>query len=52
MSDTIDDAAWPPQLKIGREVGNVAGSARRQKSASGVAAAPLRTQVKAGDIRV
>ena len=52
MSDTIDDAAWPPQLKIGREVGNVAGSARRQKSASGVAAAPLRTQVKAGDIHV
>ena len=39
MSDTGDDAAWPPQLKIGREVG-------------GVAAAPIGTQVTAGDIHV
>ena len=30
MSDTIDDAAWPPQLKIGRWLGNVAGSARQE----------------------
>jgi hypothetical protein len=31
MSDAIDDAARPPQRKIGREVGNVAGSARQAR---------------------
>ena len=48
MSDTGDDAAWPPQLKIGREVGNVAVRSLGERSGGGVAAAPIGIQVKAG----
>ena len=49
MSDTVDDAAWPPQLKNAPLV----GQRRRvrspgERSGSGVAAAPIRTRVKAG----
>ena len=49
MSDAIDDAAWPPQLNIRRWLGNVAGFlARQARDRGGVAAAPIRTRVKAG----
>ena len=53
MSDTVDDAAWPPQLN-NRVAGwaTSPGPLARQKSGSGVAAAPIPTQVKAGDIHV
>ena len=48
-SDTIDDAAWPPQLNNP----SLVGQRRRvplasERSGSGVAAAPIRTRVKAG----
>jgi len=53
MSDTVDDAAWPPQLNNP----SLVGQSRRvrspgERSGSGVAAAPIRTQVKVGDIHV
>jgi hypothetical protein len=49
MSDTVDDAAWPPQLNNPLLVGQ-----RRQvrslgeRSGSGVVAAPIPARVKAG----
>ena len=53
MSDTVDDAAWPPQLKNAPRGGQRRRvPLARQKSASGVAAAPIPTRVKAGDIHV
>ena len=46
MSDTIDDAAWPPQLNNP----SLVGQGRRvrspgERSGGGVAAAPIRTRV-------
>ena len=48
MSDTIDDAAWPPQLNIRRWLGNVAGFARQREIWQRGRRAPIRTRVKAG----
>jgi hypothetical protein len=49
MSDTVDDAAWPPQPNNP----SLVGQRRRVRSpgerfGSGVAAAPIPTLVKAG----
>jgi len=51
MSDTVDDAAWPPQTSNP----SLVGQRRRvrspgERSGSGVAAAPIPTQVKAGPV--
>ena len=48
-SDTIDDTAWPPQLKNASRVGQRRRvSLASERSGGGVAAAPIRTRVKAG----